>query len=88
MNGVDGKFGDLRRHGDFRVYHDDGDPEADDSEVIYNTRLSGRSVWNSEWMLVIPGAHLAADPVDGVTKFAESVSDIKLFFDTYSPQGR
>jgi hypothetical protein len=39
-------------------------------------------------MLVIPGANLAADPRDGVKKFAETVSDIKLYFDTYSHQGR
>jgi hypothetical protein len=88
LNGVDGNFGDIRRHGDFRMYHDNGDSAADDSELIYTTRLAGRSVWNSEWMLVIPGANLSADPMDGVTKFAETVSDIKLYFDTYSHQGR
>jgi hypothetical protein len=88
LDGMDGAFGALRRHGDFRVYHDDGDPEADDSDVIYSTRLFGRSVWNSDWMLVIPGAGLAADPVDGVTNFVEAVSDLKIYFDTYSPQGR
>jgi hypothetical protein len=88
LNGVDGSFGDLRRHGDFRMYHDNGDPEADDSELIYDNRLVGRSVWNSEWMLVIPGANLAPDPMEGVTKFTETVTDIKLYFDTYSHQGR
>jgi hypothetical protein len=39
-------------------------------------------------MLVIPGANLAADPMEGLTKFAETVTDIKLYFDTYSHQGR
>lgn len=88
LDGIDGGFGDFRRHGDFRMYHDNGDPEADDSELIYENRLVGRSVWNSEWMLVIPGANLATDPMEGVTKFSETVTDIKLYFDTYSHQGR
>jgi hypothetical protein len=88
LDGIDGGFGDLRRHGDFRMYHDNGDPEADDSELIYENRLVGRSVWNSEWMLVIPGANLGPDPMDAVTKFSETVTDIKLYFDTYSHQGR
>ncbi len=55
---------ELRRHGDFRMYHDNGDPAADDSELILDSRLIGRSVWNSEWMLIIPGAGLHADPTD------------------------
>ncbi|MCF7675315.1 MAG: hypothetical protein K9M97_08215 [Akkermansiaceae bacterium] len=88
LNGVDGGFGQLRRHGDFRMYHDNGDPAADDSELILDSRLIGRSVWNSEWMLIIPGAGLHTDPVTGLTKLADTVSDIKLHFKTYSHQGQ
>ena len=88
LNGVDGGYGELRRHGDFRMYHDNGDPEADDSELVLDSRLIGRSVWNSEWMLVIPGAGLHADPITGLTQLADTIGDIKLYFKTYSHQGQ
>ena len=92
LNGVDGNFGELRRHGDFRMYHDNGDPEPDDSETISSNRLVARSVWNSEWLLIIPGSSLRAlDPADrdsGLKAFADHVQDIKLYFLTYSHQGQ
>ncbi|MES2474664.1 MAG: choice-of-anchor D domain-containing protein [Verrucomicrobiota bacterium] len=88
LSGVDGGYGEARRHGDFRMYHDNGDPDADDSELILNSRLIGRSVWNSEWMLVIPGAGLHADPITGLTKLSDAVADIKLYFQTYSHSGQ
>jgi len=87
LNGIDGRFGQLRRHGDFRMYHDNGDPMADDSELVLDSRLVSRSVWNSEWMLVIPGAGLHVDPMTGLTQLADTISDIKLHFRTYSHQG-
>jgi hypothetical protein len=88
LNGVDGSFSDLRRYGDFRIYHNNGDPEADDSELIMDSRLTGRSVWNSQWMLVIPGSGLAADPEVGLKKLADKITDIKLYFMTTSHQGQ
>jgi hypothetical protein len=88
LNGVDGGFNELRRHGDFRMYHDNGDPEADGSELVMDSRLISRSVWNSEWLLIIPGSGLHVDPMTGLTKLAETVSDIKIFFQTYSHQGQ
>ncbi len=88
LDGVDGLFGSLRRHGDFRVYHDNGDPQADDSEITLDTRLIGRSVWNSEWMLVIPGAGLHVDAEEGLRRLANNITDIKLHFMTYSHQGQ
>lgn len=88
LNGVDGSFSDLRRHGDFRMYHDNGDPEADDSELVMDSRLISRSVWNSQWMLIIPGAGLDADPEAGLKKLTDNISDIKLYFLTYSHSGQ
>ncbi len=88
LNGVDGAYGEARRHGDFRMYHNNGDPEADDSELNLVSRLIGRSVWNSEWMLIIPGAGLHADPLTGVTQLSNTIQDIKLHFQTYSHQGQ
>ncbi|MEI6655174.1 MAG: hypothetical protein WCP45_10430 [Verrucomicrobiota bacterium] len=87
LNGVDGGFGELRRSGDFRMYHDAGG-SVDDSETIASSRLISRSVWNSQWLLIIPGADLHVDPSTGLAKFAETVSDIKIYFLTYSHQGQ
>jgi len=88
LNGIDGAFGELRRHGDFRMYHDNGDPEPDDSETIASNRLVSRSVWNSEWMLIIPGANLHVDPDAGLEQLTDTIKDIKLYFLTYSHQGQ
>ncbi len=88
LNGVDGTYGEPRRHGDFRMYHNNGNANADDSELVLDSRLIGRSVWNSEWMLVIPGAGLHADPLTGVTQLSNTIKDIKLHFQTYSHQGQ
>ena len=52
-----------------------------------NKRLIGRSVWNSQWKLVIPGKNLLADPNQGLSRFIESVKDIRLYFVTYSYSG-
>jgi hypothetical protein len=52
-----------------------------------NNRLIGRSVWNSQWKLVIPGRTLLADPDEGLERFIRSVKDVKLHFVTYSYSG-
>ncbi len=52
-----------------------------------NTRLVGRSVWNSKWKLVIPGYKLLNDPNDGLDRFINTVKDIKIYLVTYSYSG-
>jgi len=52
-----------------------------------NQRLIGRSIWNSQWKLVIPGGGLLADPNAGLDRFIQSVKDIHLYFITYSYAG-
>jgi len=52
-----------------------------------NQRLIGRSVWNSKWKLIIPGRTLLADPNQGLNAFINTVSDIHLYFITYSYAG-
>ncbi len=52
-----------------------------------NSRHIGRSVWNSQWKLVIPGKTLLNDPNEGLDRFIQSVKDIKLYFVTYSYAG-
>jgi len=55
--------------------------------VTTDSRQIGRSVWNTQWMLIIPGGTLLADPKAGLQDFVNSVSDIKIFFQTYSYSG-
>ncbi len=88
---------DIRRYPSMRSYHDSG--EFDDSELINNSRLIGRSVWNTRWLLIIPGGTLLDDGEEGIDRFIhgtevypgiwdeDGVSDIKIFFQTYSYSG-
>lgn len=52
-----------------------------------NNRLIGRSVWNSEWKLVIPGSSLLSNPKEGLRRFIRTVQDIQLHLITYSYSG-
>lgn len=52
-----------------------------------NRRLIGRSVWNTQWKLVIPGNTLLNDPNEGLDRFIRTVQDIRLHFITYSYSG-
>ncbi len=76
-----------RKHQPFRAV---ADPTLFYSTIpaeFTNRRLIGRSVWNTEWKLVIPAQTLLADPQDGIERFIRSVKDIKLFMRTYSNAG-
>ncbi|MBX3745560.1 MAG: hypothetical protein KF833_09655 [Verrucomicrobiae bacterium] len=81
---ADGDFTELRRHSAFRAYQD---AAFDLEEFNETSRLVGRSVWNTQWVLIIPGAYLLGDPQDGIDRLVQSVSDIKLYFQTYSLSG-
>ena len=63
-------------------------PDLDLNDDEQSTRLIARSIWNSKWILVIPGAGLHADPDYGLKQFTENVSDLKLTFKTYSHNGQ
>jgi hypothetical protein len=52
-----------------------------------NSRLIGRSVWNSKWKLIIPGRTLLSDPDDGLDRLVRTLKDIKLHLITYSYSG-
>ena len=90
IDSLSGTFGDLQRFGDFRAY----DSTATDP-FVSDTRLVGRSVWNTRWLLIIPGASLNADPDTGLKNFiggwepddADGVQDIQIQFQTYSHEG-
>jgi len=50
-------------------------------------KLVGRSVWNTRWLLVIPGIGLHGDADYGLDEFVDQVTDIELFLETYSHNG-
>ncbi len=52
-----------------------------------SSRLIGRSVWNSQWKIVIPGNTLLNDPNEGLDRFIRTVSDVRILFQTYSYSG-
>jgi hypothetical protein len=91
-------FAAGRRLGPFRAYHDSGAFNV--AETINNSRLIGRSVWNTRWLLIIPAGSLHSDRKEGLARFihgaeipstgqrdGNGVKDIKLFFQTYSYAG-
>ena len=78
----------IRKHQAFRMLADPTLYEAGDLPLVYtNARLIGRSVWNSQWKIVIPAVTLLEDEQMGLNNFAASVDDIKLFLRTYSNSG-
>jgi Concanavalin A-like lectin/glucanases superfamily/Pentaxin family len=79
------QYAAIRRFSSFRAYHDSGSFNPD--ETISDSRLIGRSVWNTDWMLIIPGGTFLFDPNQGLEAFVNSVSDIKIFFQTYAVSG-
>jgi hypothetical protein len=85
-------FGGIRRFSSFRAYHDSGN--FDPSETTTESRLIGRSVWNTRWVLIIPGGTLLANPNQGLDTFirgqggdGNGISDILLYFQTYAFSG-
>jgi hypothetical protein len=83
--------GGIRRFSSIRAYNDDssvtGTAAAKLAEMNTDSGLVGRSVWNTQWLLIIPGGYLLDDPAAGVDNFINNVSDIRLFFQTYSYSG-
>ncbi len=78
---LNGQYGEHRMFSDFLASHDGG------GDLVYNSRLIGRSVRNTQWVLIIPGRTLNADPTEGLDRFIDQVSDIKLVFETYGYSG-
>jgi hypothetical protein len=75
----------LRKHQAFRAVPDG--TVFSSAPGFTNSRLIGRSVWNTRWKIVIPGNTLLNDPKKGVRIFLDTVKDIKLHFETYSYSG-
>lgn len=86
LDSLDGRLGEPRKFSTFRAYHDGGS-EVNTDELVGDSRLVGRSVWNTQWLLIIPGRLLNADPAVGLERFIEQVTDVKLVFQTYGYSG-
>lgn len=76
-----------RKHGAFRAVDDPAYFYSSVPAEFTNSRLIGRSVWNTRWKIVIPANTMLADEKVGLDRFAQSVTDIQLFFRTYSNSG-
>ena len=83
---LDGQIAEIRKFSSFRAYSADT-AEIDEAQLISDSRLIGRSVSNTKWMLIIPGGTFLNDAKGGLEEFIAKVSDIKLFFDTYGYSG-
>ncbi|BDV42978.1 hypothetical protein GURASL_19010 [Geotalea uraniireducens] len=76
---------DIRKLADFRAYPYSG--AFNPSQTTADNRLIGRSVWNTQWMLIIPGSTLLFNKDVGLNTFINMVNDIKMFFQTYAYSG-
>ena len=80
----------IRKHQAFRPVSDAslfGENPRLLPSIYTNSRLIGRSVWNTRWKLVIPGRTLLNDPEQGLDVLIDALSDIKIHFETYSYSG-
>ena len=82
---------EIRKHQAFRPVSSATVFSGDNGRLLpstfTNSRLIGRSVWNSQWKVVIPGRVLLNDPDEGLERFIRTVTDIQLHFETYSYSG-
>ena len=89
----------IRKHPSFRAYFGAAGVPPDDRRLDA-TRLIGRSVWNTRWLMVIPAGSMSADREHALSVFINGfdanrdgkndvlpVSDIKIGFRTYSQSG-
>ena len=86
LDSLNGRMGEPRKFSMFRAYHD-GFSEVNTDELVTDSRLIGRSIWNTHWVLIIPGRTLNANPQVGLERFIDQVTDIKLVFQTYGYAG-
>ncbi|MCC6233640.1 MAG: DUF3466 family protein [Verrucomicrobiales bacterium] len=86
MDSLSENYGQPRRFAALRAFSETSG--IDEGEMTASTRLVARSVWNTEWMLIIPGGTLLADPDAGLDRFIHSVGDIKLQMMVYSFSGQ
>ena len=77
----------TRKHQAFRPVSDPAFFYSSMPGEFTNSRLVGRSAWNSQWKIVIPAYTMLNNENDALDRFVRSVSDLKLFLRTYSHAG-
>jgi hypothetical protein len=87
FDGLDGRLFENKRYARLRAYPLAPGENIDPDQMNTDTRLIGRSVWNTEWLLVIPGTSLLAEPALGIERFIQDVDDIHLFLQSYAYAG-
>ncbi len=75
----------IRRFPPMRAYDDAS--LSTSANIPYDARLVGRSVWNTQWVLIIPGSGLSASSSTALDSFIQGVTDINLLLETYSYSG-
>lgn len=98
-DGLTDTFEQVRQFSALDATTDRPGQTLDTSKIVTTSRLVGRSVWNTRWMLIIPGVFLYGDnPAEGIERFIHGrlvngkrdengVTDIKLYFQTYHYSG-
>ncbi len=84
---LSGSFIEIRRYASFYAFPYGVDAFDPGNDALTESRLIGRSVWNTRWMLIVPGGTFLYDPNAGLDTFIDSVSDITVYFRTYSYSG-
>jgi len=64
LDSLSGTLGEIRRFSSFRAFEDNG--SLDLSEMTTDSRVVGRSVWNTQWTLILAGGSLLNDPDEGL----------------------
>ena len=77
----------TRKHQAFRPVNDPAFFYSSIPGEFTNSRLVGRSAWNSQWKIVIPAYTMLNKEDDALDRFVRSVSDLQLFLRTYSHSG-
>jgi len=99
LNGQLGAVGGQRQYNAMDATTENQSIPLDTAHIQTDSGLIGRSVWNTQWMLIIPGVSLlGSNPDEGLQRFiagalaggqrtGNGVTDIKIFFQTYSYSG-
>lgn len=86
LDSLNGQLGESRKFSSFLASYFSADDE-EGATTIQDRRLVGRSIWNTQWILIIPGRQLNADPDAGLDLLIEQVKDIRLGLQTYGYSG-
>jgi len=99
LNGEFAAVGGQRQYSTVEATTESQSIPLDTAHILTDSGLIGRSVWNTQWMLIIPGVSLlGSDPDEGLERFiagalvsgqrtGNGVTDIKVYFQTYSYSG-